>query len=67
MEPRISVAGIAGPGDPFANGEQTMETMRILRREFPELILCLASNGMAIGPYIEELAEIGVSHVTIIV
>jgi len=65
MEPRISVAGIAGPGDPFANGEQTMETMRILRREFPELILCLASNGMAIGPYIEELAEIGVSHVTI--
>jgi len=64
-EPRISVAGIAGPGDPFANGEQTMETMRILRREFPELILCLASNGMAIGPYIEELAEIGVSHVTV--
>jgi len=64
-EPRISVAGIAGPGDPFANGEQTMETMRLLRQEFPELILCLASNGMAIGPYIEELAEIGVSHVTI--
>ena len=64
-EPRISVAGIAGPGDPFANGEQTMETMRILRQEYPELILCLASNGMAIGPYIEELAEIGVSHVTI--
>ena len=64
-EPRISVAGIAGPGDPFANGDQTMETMRLLRREFPELILCLASNGMAIGPYIEELAEIGVSHVTV--
>ena len=41
-EPRISVAGIAGPGDPFANGEQTMETMRLLRQEFPELILCLA-------------------------
>jgi len=64
-EPRISVAGIAGPGDPFANAEQTMETMRLLRREFPELILCLASNGMSIGPYIEELAEIGVSHVTV--
>jgi len=66
-EPRISVAGIAGPGDPFANAEQTIETMRILRREFSDLILCLASNGMAIGPYIEELAEIGVSHVTITV
>ena len=64
-EPRISVAGIAGPGDPFANGEETMETMRLLRQEFPDLILCLASNGMAIGPYIEELADIKVSHVTI--
>ena len=64
-EPRISVAGIAGPGDPFANGEETMETMRLLRQEFPDLILCLASNGMAIGSYIEELADIDVSHVTI--
>jgi nitrogen fixation protein NifB len=66
-EPRISVAGIAGPGDPFANGEQTMETLRLIRRNFPGIILCLASNGMNIGPYIEELAELAVSHVTITV
>ena len=66
-EPRISVAGIAGPGDPFANGEETMATLRMLRSEFPEIILCLASNGMQIGPYIPELAELKVSHVTITV
>ncbi len=66
-EPRISVAGIAGPGDPFANGDETMETLRLIRRNFPETILCLASNGMAILPYIEELAELDVSHVTITV
>jgi nitrogen fixation protein NifB len=66
-EPRISVAGIAGPGDPFANGEETMATLRLLRSEFPEIILCLASNGMQIGPYIPELAELRVSHVTITV
>lgn len=64
-EPRITVAGIAGPGDPFANAAETMETMRMLRDEFPEIILCLASNGMNIGPYIPELAEMNVSHVTI--
>ncbi|MBA3015785.1 MAG: nitrogenase cofactor biosynthesis protein NifB [Proteobacteria bacterium] len=64
-EPRITVAGIAGPGDPFANAQETMETMRMLRDEFPEIILCLASNGMNIGPYIPELAEMNVSHVTI--
>ncbi len=64
-EPRISVAGIAGPGDPFANGEETMATLRMIRKDFPETILCVSSNGMNIGPYIAELAEIKVSHVTI--
>ena len=34
-EPRITVAGIAGPGDPFANGEQTMETLRLIREKIP--------------------------------
>ena len=67
QESRITVAGIAGPGDPFANAEETMETMRLIRKRFPEMILCLASNGMNIGPYIPELAEIKVSHVTITV
>ena len=64
-EPRITVAGIAGPGDPFANAEATMETMRLINKNYPQMILCLASNGLAIGPYIPELAELNVSHVTI--
>jgi len=66
-EPRISVAGIAGPGDPFANAEETLETMRLIREKYPDTILCLASNGMNLAPYIEELAEIKVSHVTVTV
>lgn len=66
-EPRISVAGIAGPGDPFANGPETIGTMRTIRKNHPETLLCVSSNGMAIGPYIEALAEIEVSHVTITV
>ncbi|WP_417908622.1 nitrogenase cofactor biosynthesis protein NifB [Candidatus Electronema sp. PJ] len=66
-EPRISVAGIAGPGDPFANAENTLETMRLIRKHYPETILCLASNGLNLAPHVEELAEIGVSHVTVTV
>jgi nitrogen fixation protein NifB len=66
-EPRISVAGIAGPGDPFANADATLETMRLIRKAYPETILCLASNGLNVSPYAAELAEIGVSHVTITV
>ncbi|XOF34099.1 MAG: nitrogenase cofactor biosynthesis protein NifB [Candidatus Electrothrix sp. YB6] len=66
-EPRISVAGIAGPGDPFANAEETLETMRLIRKNYPDTILCLASNGMNMAPHVEELAEIGVSHITVTV
>lgn len=66
-EPRISVAGIAGPGDPFADPDKTMATLRGLRRHYPQLLLCLSSNGLAMPPYVEEIADIGVSHVTLTV
>ena len=66
-EPRISVAGIAGPGDPFANGPETIATLRTIRKNHPEAILCVSSNGMGIFPYIKALADIKVSHVTITV
>jgi nitrogen fixation protein NifB len=66
-EPRITVAGIAGPGDPFANPRETLGTLRLIRQRFPELLLCLASNGLGIAPYLDELAELQVSHVTITV
>ena len=61
----ISVVGIAGPGDPFANARETIETLELVREKYPEIILCLATNGLNIGPYIERLAELNVSHVTI--
>ena len=63
--PNISVVGIAGPGDPFANAEETINTMKLAQQEFPDLIFCLSSNGLDLAPYIDEIAEIGVSHVTI--
>ncbi len=63
--PHLSVVGIAGPGDPFANPVQTMSTLRLIRKQFPEMVLCLSSNGLNILPYIEELKELEVSHVTI--
>jgi nitrogen fixation protein NifB len=63
--PEISVMGIAGPGDPFANPEETMETLRIVRKKYPKLMLCVATNGLGVGPYIDELADLKTSHVTI--
>ena len=63
--PHLSVVGIAGPGDPFANPVETMTTLRLIRKQFPDMILCLSSNGLNVAPYVDELAELKVSHVTI--
>jgi len=65
LSPNISVVGIAGPGDPFANPEETMETLRLVRADYPDMLLCVATNGLDVLPYIDELAELQVSHVTI--
>ena len=67
QEPRITVAGIAGPGDPFANPRETMETLRLIRERFPDLLLCLATNGLGLPPYLDDLAALQVSHVTVTV
>jgi nitrogen fixation protein NifB len=66
-EPRIKVAGIAGPGDPFANAAETMETLHLVRKRYPDIILCLSTNGLNILPYIKQLVELSVSHVTVTV
>ena len=58
--PETSVAGIAGPGDPFANVEQTLRTLELAGKEFPDMIFCLASNGLELAPHIDEIADLGV-------
>jgi len=65
--PQLTVVGIAGPGDPFASPEQTLETLRLVRKECPEMLLCVASNGLKLEPYVDELARLQVSHVTLTV
>lgn len=67
LDSSIRVVGIAGPGDPFANPKETMETLKRVREEFPEMLLCVATNGLDALPYVEELARLKVSHVTVTV
>jgi nitrogen fixation protein NifB len=63
----INVVGIAGPGDPFANPNETIGTFRLIRDLYPHpsLMLCVATNGLNVLPYVDELVELKVSHVTI--
>jgi nitrogen fixation protein NifB len=63
----IRVVGIAGPGDPFANAEETLETLALVRSHYPEMILCLATNGLELSRYVNDLADLNLSHVTVTV
>jgi nitrogen fixation protein NifB len=61
----ISVVGIAGPGDPLCEPERTLETVRAVHSAYPGLLLCISTNGLNLTEHIEDLAEAGVTHVTV--
>ncbi|MBI5871428.1 MAG: radical SAM protein [Actinobacteria bacterium] len=63
---QISVAGIAGPGDPLANPEQTFNTFGLVKRKYPQLLRCLSTNGLSAITYIREIIHYA-SHVTLTV
>jgi nitrogen fixation protein NifB len=60
----ISVIGIAGPGDPLAN-EATFELLSSIKKEFPEIILCLSTNGLLLADRLKDILEAGVRSITV--
>ncbi|MDD3977559.1 MAG: nitrogenase cofactor biosynthesis protein NifB [Methanomicrobium sp.] len=62
--PYIKVIGIAGPGEPLAN-EETFETLKLLKENYPTPIKCLSTNGLLLPEKIDELEKYGVGNLTI--
>ena len=62
--PYLSVIGVAGPGDPLAN-EETFRAMELVNREFPELTLCVSTNGLALPENAQRLYDLGVRFLTV--
>jgi MoaA/NifB/PqqE/SkfB family radical SAM enzyme len=63
----LTVAGIAGPGDALADFERTRRTFELIRQEDPAITLCLSTNGLVLPRYVQELASLGLSHLTVTV
>ncbi|WP_457569412.1 radical SAM protein [Desulfurobacterium sp.] len=63
----ITVAGIAGPGDPLANREATSKTLFLVKRIYPDVHLCISTNGTLISENIDWISSLGVKHVTVTV
>jgi nitrogen fixation protein NifB len=62
--PELRVAAVAGPGDPLAN-EETMDAVDLIRSEYPDITLCLSTNGLMLPELAETLYEKGVRFVTV--
>jgi nitrogen fixation protein NifB len=60
----VKVLGIAGPGEPLAN-EETFETLRLVKEEFPGLIKCLSTNGLVLPQKIDLLKAYDVGNLTV--
>lgn len=63
----ISLVGITGPGDPLAVPGPSLRTLRLVRQRHPGISLCLTTLGINGAEYADELAELGLSHVTLLV
>jgi nitrogen fixation protein NifB len=60
----LKVVGIAGPGDPLDN-PKTFTTFDLVRREFPQMKLCLSTNGLLLPQSVYKIITAGVTSLTI--
>jgi len=62
--PQLKVVGIAGPGDPLAN-PKTFETFELVREAFPEMTLCLSTNGLRLPEMMPKILAADVHSLTV--
>lgn len=63
--PQMTVLGIAGPGDPLANPDQTFRTFDLIAKTAPDIKLCLSTNGLMLPNYVDRIHALNIDHVTI--
>lgn len=62
----IQIVGIAGPGEPLFNPE-TFRTLEKIRSVYPEIHLCLSTNGLLLPDKADLIADLGVETLTVTV
>ena len=62
----IEIVGIAGPGEPLFNGE-TFETLERIRQIWPQIHLCLSTNGLLLPRFVDKIVNLGVETLTVTV
>ncbi len=64
--PELTTVGIAGPGDTLAT-PFALDTFRLVKKEFPQLIRCMSTNGLLLNDKAEEVIDVGIDTLTVTV
>ncbi|MEI8244330.1 MAG: radical SAM protein [Lentisphaerota bacterium] len=62
--PELAVVGVAGPGDALAS-PHALEAFRLVRDNFPDLLMCLSTNGLMLQDRVHDLTESGIGFITV--
>ncbi len=64
--PELAVVGIAGPGDTLAT-DNALDTFALVKKEYPEMVCCLSTNGYRLPDKVERIAQLGIDSITVTV
>lgn len=63
----LGVVGVAGPGEAFAEPDRLYDALSCVRSKFPDLMLCVSSNGYSIVDNIGLIKELNIEYITVTV
>lgn len=66
LEGEDYVISIAGPGDPLATPEETLNIMEVIRQKYPDACFALRTLGMGGAQYAQALAKAGTAYVELV-
>ena len=64
--PELAVVGVAGPGDALATSH-ALDALSRVSNAFPDLVICLSTNGLRVADRIDEIDDAGVGSLTMTV
>jgi nitrogen fixation protein NifB len=60
----LKVVGVAGPGEALFN-EETFKALGLIHERYPDLLKCIASNGLLLPEKLEDVMRVGVTSLTV--
>ncbi len=67
QKPELTTVGIAGPGDSLANPDQTFALLEKIHSKYPQINLCISTNGLMLGRFAKELLDVNAKFITMTV